>query len=150
MCGVFNSSSKSSERTQHPLLSATSPTMPRSAASTSACPDIPEGVDLPPEYVAKQCRRCGVWSVAHARYDQSKGKEAAWGILVAWGRGCMTNPVGCHCLTCKKAWICPHVCQLFCTIYHVPSTCTMYHTMCTKIVYHAPYHMYQKSVPKLM
>ena len=106
---VLCSSSRSFERTRHPLPSI-SPTMPRSAVSATACPDIPEGVDLPPDYVAKQCRRCGVWSVARARYDQSKGKEAAWGILVAWGRGCLTGPVGCHCLICKKAWDCLSSC----------------------------------------
>ena len=127
--------------------------MPRSTAS--ACPDVPEGVDLPADYTAKQCRRCGVWSLSRAKYDQSRSKESSWGILVAWARGSVTNPLGVHCLTCKKAG--PGLCTMFamdldtctthdtcsnmhptyvpCTGPHVPYTCPMHRTTCTKNMY---------------
>ena len=66
-------------------------------------PEPPPGIDLPASYIPKQCRRCGVWSTSAARYDQSKAPEASWKCLVAWGRGKLEEPVGLHCLCCKKA-----------------------------------------------
>ena len=77
--------------------------MPKSTSSLSSRPEAPPEVDLPADYVARQCKRCGVWSTARARYDQNRSREQAWSVLTAWGRGTLHQPQGVHCLICKKA-----------------------------------------------
>ena len=78
---------------------------PAKTAMTNEAPEPPAGVTFPAAYVAKRCRRCGIWSTSPAKYDQSKAPEAAWGLVAAWARGTLHQPAGNVCLICKKAWM---------------------------------------------
>ena len=90
--------------------------MPSSVGAPSAAPQVPTGVELPANYVPRRCRRCGIWSTAAARYDQSRCQESLWGQLTAWGRGGPNAPQGNHCLICKKAGCLKHSIQLMCSL----------------------------------
>ena len=66
-------------------------------------PAPPAGVDYPADFKFKRCKRCGVWNCAASPYDQSESPEHAWGAVIAWEGGSIFNPLGGHCLMCRKA-----------------------------------------------
>ena len=74
-----------------------------SAKCLGEAPTPPPGVSYPPDFHHKRCRRCGIWTCSPAQYNQAESQEHAWGPVVAWEKGTILNPVGSHCLLCKKA-----------------------------------------------
>lgn len=85
--------------------------MPRSVAMSDTGskagagdpPTPPEGYEYPDDFRFKSCKRCGVWNCAKAEYDQSLSPECKWGLVIAWESGSWQNPIGSHCLLCRKA-----------------------------------------------
>ena len=69
----------------------------------SHAPPPPADLGFAPNFRPKRCVRCGVWSTQASPYNQEQSPERSWGQLVAWEAGSLLNPLGRHCLLCRKA-----------------------------------------------